>query len=173
MRIVVQELKAQKNAISDGNAEQGFAVLTQCVEKLRMNSTTARRSRQASEEDSIYAYRAANIVEKMLAAARVADPSDGEALYAVLQEEFKKENDSLKKLAAKTGDELSNLFKFAETAFDNGNEMLIIVTELTTNLYSSSFISRYGCKEYFDHNQELMFYERQKELIRDIEELGL
>lgn len=51
--------------------------------------------------------------------------------------------------------------------------MLIIVTELTTNLYSSSFISRYGCKEYFDHNQELMFYERQKELIRDIEELGL
>ena len=59
------------------------------------------------------------------------------------------------------------------TACDNGNEMLIIVTELTTNLYSSSFISRYGCKEYFDHNQELMFYERQKELIRDIEELGL
>ena len=173
MRIVVQELKAQKTAITDGNAENGFAVLNQSVEKLRMNSTTARRSRQASEEDSIYAYRAANIVEKMLAAARVADPSDGDALYAVLQEEFKKENASLKKLAGQTGDELSNLFKFAETAFDNGNEMLIIVTELTTNLYSSSFISRYGCKEYFDHNQELMFYERQKELIRDIEELGL
>lgn len=173
MRIVVQELKAQKTAITDGNAENGFAVLNQSVEKLRMNSTTARRSRQASEEDSIYAYRAANIVEKMLAATRVADPADGEALYAVLQDEFKKENDALKSLAGRTGDELSNLFKFAETAFDNGNEMLIIVTELTTNLYSSSFISRYGCKEYFDHNQELMFYERQKELIRDIEELGL
>ena len=158
MRVVVQELKAHKAAITDGNAENGFAVLTQCVERLRINSTAARRSRQASEEDSIYAYRAANIVEKMLVAARVA---------------LKTENDSLKKLAAKTGDELSNLFKFAETAFDNGNEMLIIVTELTTNLYSSSFISRYGCKEYFDHNQELMFYERQKELIRDIEELGL
>lgn len=173
MRIVVQELKAQKAAITDGNAENGFAVLTQSVEKLRMNSTTARRSRQASEEDSIYSYRAANIVEKMLAAARVADPADGEALYAVLQDEFRKENEALKSLAGRTGDELSNLFKFAETAFDNGNEMLIIVTELTTNLYSSSFISRYGCKEYFDHNQELMFYERQKELIRDIEELGL
>ena len=62
----------------------------------------------------------------MLVAARVADPSDGDALYAVLQEEFKKENASLKKLAGQTGDELSNLFKFAETAFDNGNEMLII-----------------------------------------------
>ena len=154
--------------------EQTMRVVVQeLVERLRINSTAARRSRQASEEDSIYAYRAANIVEKMLAAARVADPSDGDALYAVLQEEFKKENASLKKLAGQTGDELSNLFKFAETAFDNGNEMLIIVTELTTNLYSSSFISRYGCKEYFDHNQELMFYERQKELIRDIEELGL
>ena len=55
----------------------------------------------------------------------------------------------------------------------DGQELLILVTELTISYYGAHFISRYGCKEYFDHNQELMFYERQKELIRDIEELGL
>ncbi len=173
MRIVVSELKAHKDAIVGDSAEKGFALVSQSVEKLRTSSSSSRKNRQASEEDSIYVYRAANIMEKMVAAARVADPSDGGELYDVLKEVFSKENDSLKKLAAQTGDELSNLFKFAETAFENGNEMLIIVTELTTNLYSSNFISRYGCKEYFDHNEELMFYERQKELIRDIEELDL
>ncbi|MBR1704057.1 MAG: AAA family ATPase [Clostridia bacterium] len=173
MRIVVQELKGLKNTITDGSAEQGFTVLGNAVDKLRLSSAKGVKSRTATEEDSLDRYRAANTMERLLAAARVADPVDGEELYTHLQTEFRKENDSLKALAAKTGEALSNLFKFSETAFDDGNEMLVIVTELTTNLYSSSFISRYGCKEYFDHNQELMFYERQKELSRDLEELGL
>lgn len=173
MRIVVQELKAKKALITESTAEHGFSVLGQSVDSLRLNTTRSLKNRQASQEDSLDLYRAANTIERLFAAARVADPADGDALYTFLQEEFRKENEALKTLAAKTGDELSNLFKFAETAFDDGNEMLVIVTELTTNLYSSSFISRYGCKEYFEHNEELMFYERQKELLRDMEELGL
>lgn len=32
---------------------------------------------------------------------------------------------------------------------------------------------RYGCKEYFNHNKELLFYERQKEIITKIETLDL
>ena len=173
MRIVVQELKTLKPTITGGSAEQGFELLAQTAEKLKLNCTSNRRTRRAFDEDTVYVYRAAGMVEKLLAAARVADPADGAALYAVLQEQFKQESAGLKELAGKTSDELSNLFKFAETAFDEGNEMLIIVTELTTNTYSANFISRYGCEEYFAHNRELMFYERQKELIRDIEELGL
>ena len=51
--------------------------------------------------------------------------------------------------------------------------MLILVTELTISYYGAHFISRYGCKEYFNHNKELHFYERQKEIIREIENLEL
>ena len=173
MRLVVQELKTLEPKLTGGSSEEGLALLAQTVEKLRLNTTANRRTRQAVEEDVVYVHRAANLIEKLTAEARVADPADGTALYEVLRTSFQKENEALKALAAKTGTELSNLFKFAETAFEDGNEMLIIVTELTTNLYSSNFISRYGCEEYFAHNQELMFYERQKELIRDIEDLGL
>ena len=43
-----------------------------------------------------------------------------------------------------------------------GTELLILVTELTINYYGSRFISRYGCKEYFAHNKELLLYERKK-----------
>ena len=56
---------------------------------------------------------------------------------------------------------------------DEGQEMLILVTELTISYYGAHFISRYGCKEYFNHNKELLFYERQKEIIREIENLEL
>ena len=39
--------------------------------------------------------------------------------------------------------------------------------------YGGHFISRYGCKEHFAHNNELLFYERQKEIIMALEELAL
>ena len=54
-----------------------------------------------------------------------------------------------------------------------GQEMLIIVTELTKGYYSASFISRYGCEEYFKHNKELLFYERQNDITKEIMELDL
>lgn len=41
------------------------------------------------------------------------------------------------------------------------------------NYYCAHFIGRYGCKEYFAHNKELLFYERQKEIIQQPQELEL
>jgi hypothetical protein len=51
--------------------------------------------------------------------------------------------------------------------------MLIIVTELTKGSYAAHFISRHGCGKYFEHNKELLFYERQNEILREIEEIDL
>jgi hypothetical protein len=57
--------------------------------------------------------------------------------------------------------------------FEEGQEMLILVTELTISYYGARFISRYHCEEYFKHNKELLFYERQKAIIRELEALDL
>ena len=61
--------------------------------------------------------------------------------------------------------------KTAELSGGEGQELLILVTELTISCYGARFISRYGCKEYFAHNKELLFYERQKEIITELEKL--
>lgn len=102
-----------------------------------------------------------------------ARPSSNEETFKMIKTRFDKMNKSLKSDANTTGKELSNVFVFCEEVFGDGQEMLIFVTELTINYYSAHFISRYGCKEYFNHNKELLFYERQKELILEIESLNL
>ena len=79
----------------------------------------------------------------------------------------------LKAQARQAGEKLSNLFRFCEEVFPDGQELLILVTELTVSPYSAKFISRYGCKEYFAHNKELLFYERQQEILSQLEELDL
>ncbi len=66
---------------------------------------------------------------------------------------------------------LEHLFTFAETAWSEGQELLLLVTEMTVNPHTARFIARYGCEAYYRHNQELMFYERQTAIIRQLEEL--
>ena len=46
-----------------------------------------------------------------------------------------------------------------------------MVTELTLNPHCARFIGRYGCKEYYERNKELLFYERQQEIIRKMEDI--
>ncbi len=50
---------------------------------------------------------------------------------------------------AAAGRRLSNLFNFVDDCFGNGNEMLILITELTINYYSARFIAEKGCEEYY------------------------
>ena len=109
----------------------------------------------------------------MAAALKEKVPVDGTEAFKLLKAEFDNRTKQLKKLADAAGNQLSNVFVFCEEVFDEGQEMLILVTELTISYYSAHFISRYGCKEYFNHNKELLFYERQKEIIQEIENLEL
>ena len=101
------------------------------------------------------------------------NPADGNAAFSLVKADFDKRTKEFKKQTDTAGKQLSNVFVFCEEVFPEGQEMLILVTELTISYYGAHFISRYGCKEYFAHNKELLFYERQKEIITELESLEL
>ena len=66
---------------------------------------------------------------------------------------------------------LENAFGFLEKAYGDDNEMLVFVTTLTENKYSSRFIGKYGSDGYFRHNKEVLFYDREKDLQERIGQL--
>ena len=132
------------------------------------------RKAQSISDDNIYAYHSASaILEDIGRTVAEKQPKDNSDAFKLIKSEFDKKTNELKKLADKTVKILSNAFVFVEEVFSDGQEMLIMVTELTINPYSARFISRYGCKEYFAHNKELLFHERQKEIIAEIERMKL
>ena len=47
------------------------------------------------------------------------------------------------------------------------------MTELTIKPHTARFNSCNGCPEYFAHNKELLFYERQRDIITELEQLDL
>ena len=93
--------------------------------------------------------------------------------FAALKADFDSRVAAMKSEAKHVSAQMSNLFRFCEEVFPEGQEILILVTELTVSGNCVAFIGRYGCKEYFAHNKELLFYERQQEILSQLDRLEL
>ncbi len=98
-------------------------------------------------------------------------PGSGKEAFSLLKADFDQRITGLRKSAAGAGKKLTNLFRFCGEVFPDGQELLILVTELTINPHCARFIGRYGCKEYYERNRELLFYERQQEIIQKMEDI--
>ncbi len=99
-------------------------------------------------------------------------PASGDAAFKLLKADFDKRKKALSKQVSQTDANLTNVFRFCEGAFEAGSqELLILVTELTANSYAAHFIGKYGCQEYFKHNKDMLFTERKKDILAEIDEL--
>lgn len=91
--------------------------------------------------------------------------------FAAVKAEYDSMVAELRRAADAALRRLESMFTFAEKVWPEGQELLIMVTELTMSHYAARFISRYGCDAYYRHNQELMFYQRRTDIIRRMEQL--
>ena len=165
-------LKAVRLELARPNADADVALQKQ-IDQRRRELDTGKRAGTLSEDHAFALNRTIVLLDAQRAMLQMEQPSGGMEAFKLLKADFDKQTKALKTAADKAGKQLSNVFRFCEDAFDEGQEMLILVTELTISRYAARFISRYGCPEYFAHNKELLFYERQMELIAELDNLEL
>ena len=99
--------------------------------------------------------------------------AQGDAAFAQVNDAFNAQVNGMKQAQETAGVMLHNLFEFASRAFEQGNEMLILVTELTVNTSSARFIGMFGSEDYTKFNQMLMVSERGSALREEISKLAL
>ena len=92
-----------------------------------------------------------------------------EDAFALVKGLFAKEAEGRENAIADASAMLDNAFAFLEEVFGAGQEMVIFITELTTNFYSVKFISENGSEKYYRYNADLLFDEKQKTILQDIE----
>lgn len=68
---------------------------------------------------------------------------------------------------------LENVFIFFEKAFGTGQEMLILVSELTVRPSCSKYIYSHGCPKYYQYNKQLLFDDKKNDLLDRIDALNL
>ena len=164
-------LKSVRLDLTKASAEPR-AVLEKHISLLENELANGRRSSSMSEDDQ-HSCRSVISALESESEAVIKQGCDAKNAFDVIRKDFDDRTKAMKASADSAGKQLSNMFRFCENVFGEGQEMLILVTEITMNYYGSHFISRYGCKEYFAHNKELLFYERQKEIIAGLDDLDL
>ncbi|MCQ2406290.1 MAG: AAA family ATPase [Oscillospiraceae bacterium] len=98
----------------------------------------------------------------------IASENNGKTALLSLKKLFDEMMKSGKGASERAAVRLSNMFVFAEAVFSESRELLIIVTELSLNKGCAAFIGKYGCKEYFKHNKELLVFDRAKQIENEI-----
>ena len=92
-------------------------------------------------------------------------------IYEKVKAAFSAEADSLEKQTEAVAQTLQNVFDFMEAAFGDSQEMVAFITELNANFYSIWFIRENGSDQYYRHNKGLLFDDRQKLILGQMEEL--
>ena len=163
-------IKAFRIEIMAPHADAGKA-LSQAIRSQRDELERGKIAASLSAADRARKQKLILMLQELEPAVREAP--DGAVAFKRAKDTFDKALKALRKQAEETGKRLSNVFNFCEEVFGDGQEILILVTELTISYYGARFISRYGCPEYFRHNKEILFHERQQEIIAELEKLEL
>lgn len=172
-------LKAVKAAVENGTGDAGAGVsqvlslLDKQIEGRMKLLGSLQKAGSLSDADRIRHKKVITFLSEGKKALYTGDVQDGAAAFGLLKERFEMQVSRMRKETEKVKLELHSLFVFAEEAFAQGNEMLILVTELTVNAASAQFIASFGSPDYQKHNQELMLTERQDDIKAQIAELKL
>ena len=161
-------LKTYKSTLSDSIKSPSDCLLELSAAKQK-ELAAGRKSGSMSRDNIAVTQEVISIIGEL--SEKIAAQSDSAKAFSAVKREFNKRVKDLQKLSESTVKKLDNVFIFSEEVFDRGQEILILVTELTANYYSARFISEFGSEQYFKYNKELMFYERQTEIISEIESL--
>lgn len=97
------------------------------------------------------------------------DGVSGEDGFAVVNTCFQREVARMKADNASIQSKIHEMFVFVEEVFGDGNEMLIVVTELTVNTYTARFLSLFGSEDYTKYQSKLMLSERNDDILAEID----
>ena len=104
------------------------------------------------------------------AVAESKDPSSNRN-YEFVKVLFESETEAYENRTDEISLTLQNVFDFMEAAFGDSQEMVAFITELNANYYSLWFIRENGSDQYYRHNKGLLFDDRQKMLLGQMEEV--
>lgn len=81
---------------------------------------------------------------------------------------FDRQRETLENAEQEAVNALEHAFDFMEQAFENGEEMVVFVTELTLTPEAAMFLSEHTCERYMTYNEQLLIGKRKRELLSEL-----
>lgn len=81
---------------------------------------------------------------------------------------FDRQRETLENAEQEAVNVLEHAFDFMEQAFENGEEMVVFVTELTLTPEAAMFLSEHTCERYMTYNEQLLIGKRKREILSEL-----
>lgn len=91
-----------------------------------------------------------------------------EEIFNQAKEGFVVQKEQLEQMEEDTAQVLEHAFDFMEKAFENGEEMVVFVTELTVNREAAAFLTEHECARYQEYSKQLLIGSRKRELLSEL-----
>lgn len=135
------------------------------------------RKRDIERDNSLLSEETYRAYERTIAlldtATKLGAELPGGVTFSLVRQLFGETLDALDAAIERGAAALDNVFRFVEAAFGEGQEMLMLVTDLSVSRAGMTFINDHGSDRYFAHNQNLQFYERGGDLADRINRISL
>ena len=162
-----EALLTLKSRLADSDSwEEPFTAL---LEERETAFTHDRKAGFLEKPEERAKLRELELLAEYSAAAKREGCRTADAAFTLCKEEFARAAEQRENIVSNAAAALENAFAFLEDAFGAGQEMIIFITELTAGYYSVRFISENGSEKYYRYNEELLFDEKQKSILQDIE----
>ena len=169
-------MKALKTNIAEKNdTTEMISFMEKLVDGQKKRKDNLAKASSLSDKDK---YRFRRIIEFFSNSIKILvekgnENKDVNDAFAVVKAGFDDEVAEMKESVSNVKARLHNLFEYVGKAFEEGNEMLLLVTELTVNENSSRFIAQFGSEDYTRASETLMISERQDAIKQEILELEI
>lgn len=81
---------------------------------------------------------------------------------------FDRQRETLETAEQDAMNALEHAFDFMEQAFEDGEEMVVFVTELTLSPEAAMFLAEHTCERYMTYNEQLLIGKRKRELLSEL-----
>lgn len=168
-KILFDCLKSYKAGLD--YAENGVAFFSTVLQDTIESYETKRKAELLNREEE-YAYRkTVEQLESYEQRLKTEGVLEKAACFEKIREYFAKDKSVYTDVCDGAGQMLEYAFDFMELLFGESQEMVVFMTELNANLYSVQFLKEYDCPRYYQYNKNLLFDEREKNLLQRIEQL--
>ena len=162
-------LKEKKPVISISK-ESAISALHELYLRVKQEYENGMTAKSLSREKQTRLIKIMSLLQKH---AELVQKSFSEQPFEIIKRDFNRRVAEFQQTAQTVSDYTANMFRFGDEVFAGGQELTILVTELTVNPYSARFISEYRVEEYFIHDKELLFHQRQVDILTEIKSLDI
>lgn len=166
-----EQLKELKGLIAGKTASEASELISGMAGEYVKQTEKLKKAEQLTQEEYHIRLWITEQLDEYFIGSKSEHYTEAEEIFAWIKEQFQNKNQEREELLEQTENMFEYAFDFMEKTFGDSQEMVVFITELNTDFYAIWFIDHNGCDRYYKYNKSLLFSERQKGIMQEINQI--